>query len=92
MLPACLQFVNHTELQSRIGHLPQDQAEAKFALACLMEVPEQYKVAFSVCSPVGCVLRRAASCRPSLALSCICGAPQGCDKTFNRAGARQVYA
>ncbi len=64
MLPACLQFVNYTELQSRIGHLPQDQAEAKFALACLMELPEQYKVAFLLCSLIGCILRRAAPCRP----------------------------
>ena len=53
LLPACLQFVNYTELQSRIGHLPQEQAEAKFALACLMEVPEQYKVALAFCWLIG---------------------------------------
>lgn len=37
------QFVNHTELMSKYGHLSDQQREAAFAVAALQEIPDQYR-------------------------------------------------
>ena len=66
------QFVNHTELMSKYGHLRDQQREAAFAVAALQEIPDQYRV----CRCISCTYTYCVVCMFYAAPGCI--PVQGC--------------